>query len=386
MSEIHVSVVAFGDRKYLQLQWTDPLTGKKKTRSAKTTKQRDAERAAGQLEKQLRDGAYKDPSKTTWAEFRRRYEDEVLAGLAESTAHKAAWVFDTFERIVKAARLREVTAARVSGYAAELRRQGKAESSIKSSLAHLKAALRWAAKQGLLPACPTIEMPKRVRGGKVMKGRPITGEEFERMVDAVPEIVGDAEAPGWVFYLRGLWLSGLRLGESLDLTWDRQDRLRVDLTGRRPMLHIPAVLEKGHKDRLLPLAPDFAEVLLEVPQDQRTGHVFRPRRRNGSVSSADQAGRTLAAIGKKAGIEVHTDPKDPTKVKYASAHDLRRSFGERWAARVMPNILQELMRHETIETTMKYYVGQNAQRTADALWAAYEAATPHAESPADSSH
>jgi hypothetical protein len=31
------------------------------------------------------------------------------------------------------------------------------------------------------------------------------------------------------------------------------------------------------------------------------------------------------------------------------------------------------MRHESIGTTMRFYVGQNAQRTADAAWAAYEA-------------
>ena len=54
------------------------------------------------------------------------------------------------------------------------------------------------------------------------------------------------------------------------------------------------------------------------------------------------------------------------KVKFASAHDLRR-FGERWASRVMPQVLMELMRHESIETTMKFYVGRNAQTTADVL-------------------
>ena len=69
-----------------------------------------------------------------------------------------------------------------------------------------------------------------------------------------------------------------------------------------------------------------------------------------------------------AGVKVHES--DTAKVKYASAHDLRRSFGERWAMRVMPHVLQQLMRHESIETTMKFYVGRNAETTADALWAA----------------
>ena len=60
------------------------------------------------------------------------------------------------------------------------------------------------------------------------------------------------------------------------------------------------------------------------------------------------------------------------KVKYATAHDLRRSFGERWSTRLMPQTLMQLMRHESIDTTMRYYVGRNANTTADAVWEAYE--------------
>jgi len=61
-----------------------------------------------------------------------------------------------------------------------------------------------------------------------------------------------------------------------------------------------------------------------------------------------------------------------TKVvrKFASCHDLRRAFGKRWASRLMPTDLQQLMRHESIETTMKYYVGQDAEAIADAITAA----------------
>ena len=33
----------------------------------------------------------------------------------------------------------------------------------------------------------------------------------------------------------------------------------------------------------------------------------------------------------------------------------------------------ELMRHESIETTLRFYVGTDAQRTAAAAWAAFEA-------------
>jgi hypothetical protein len=61
---------------------------------------------------------------------------------------------------------------------------------------------------------------------------------------------------------------------------------------------------------------------------------------------------------------------DGIKREDASAHDLRRAFGLRWSARVMPAVLQQLMRHESIETTMRYYVGRDADALADALWEA----------------
>ena len=50
---------------------------------------------------------------------------------------------------------------------------------------------------------------------------------------------------------------------------------------------------------------------------------------------------------------------------------LRRAFGVRWAVRFMPAQLMELKGHESIETTLRNYVGANAQRTNDAIWQAY---------------
>jgi hypothetical protein len=87
--------------------------------------------------------------------------------------------------------------------------------------------------------------------------------------------------------------------------------------------------------------------------------------------------KIMSKIGKAAGVKVYTNPKDSAKVKFASAHDLRRAFGARWAARVMPAQLMELMRHESIETTLRSYVGTDAQAKADAAWAAFEASRPN---------
>ena len=55
--------------------------------------------------------------------------------------------------------------------------------------------------------------------------------------------------------------------------------------------------------------------------------------------------------------------------KFASAHDLRRSFGTRWAKRNIPIAsLRKLMRHSNIQTTMEFYAIIDAQDLAGELW------------------
>jgi integrase len=179
----------------------------------------------------------------------------------------------------------------------------------------------------------------------------------------------------WQHFYEGLWWSGLRLGEALELYWDRDDKLCIDLTEGRPLLRIPAELAKGHQDRLLPVAPEFAEFLLRTPEAERTGRVFKPEpERKGKKSlTIVRVIKIMGIIGEKSGVVVHVDPKSEKK-KYATAHDFRRAFGDRWALRVMPPVLMQLMRHESIETTMRFYVGRSVQATADVVWEAYKRA------------
>jgi integrase len=384
---VKVYVVEFGDRPNYQLQWRDPITQKLRTKTTnvkRTGLARDrkvAERLAGELETQLASGTAALPSKFTWDQFKTRYKAEVVPGLAKETANKIDVVLNHVDTIIRPHLLRDLTEARISHFAAAIRAKKKAETTIQSYLAHLKAMLRWAVSQRLLPACPSfpkVQRKKKSKGTTPMKGRPITLEEFERMLAKVPEVVGPGAAPAWSHYLRGLWTSGLRLSESLELWWDREDRLLPTFPKKgRPMLRIPAELEKGHSDRLLPMAPEFAMFFAETTESDRTGAVFKlPGIRGRSTELRSKwVGKILSKIGKAAGVRVHVDPKDPARVKYASAHDLRRAFGERWAARIMPAQLKELMRHESIETTLRYYVGTNAERTADACWDAFDRAT-----------
>ena len=227
---------------------------------------------------------------------------------------------------------------------------------------------------------------KRVKRSKVMKGRAITTEEFERMLAVVPKATSAYDrkackytladhhvAQSWAHLLYGLWWSGLRLDEALRLYWNDDecpaDGLSVEMYSKRPMLVIPAEGEKGHQDRLLPLAPEFAEYLQQIPEEERQGRIFRPLApcTQSEVTRVDVALKRIVKIGKLAGVVV-----DSKSGKCASAHDLRRAFGERWALRVMPVVLKDLMRHDSLDTTLKYYIGRDAETTADVLYKAVE--------------
>jgi integrase len=112
---------------------------------------------------------------------------------------------------------------------------------------------------------------------------------------------------------------------------------------------------------------------LGVPECERRGRVFKLLDVDGTLlpASFSIVGKLVSKIGAKAGIVVDERTKGgETTRKFASAHDLRRAFGQRWAAKVMPTVLRELMRHEDSGTTRSFYVGQNAEATAEAVWSA----------------
>ena len=386
--EIKVTVVSVGPGRPLSLRWIDLATGRRKFKSSKTRKRKEAERAAAALEHDLREGKLATNARMAWDDFVMKYSEQVLPGRAPKTGLIVATVFNAVDRLVKPQRLGELNTTRIDEFAALLRKEGKAESSIKSYLAHLRGALAWAAKLKWIRAVPEFpEVVRVAKGDGGMKGRPITGEELWKLLKATRRVVGKAAAKHWRRLLVGLWWGGLRIGEAVALRWDGlAPGLVVDMTGRRPMLRIDAAHEKGNRNRLLPLAPEFCRLLARVPAGKRRGKVFSvPHPKNGRQLSTHEASTVISEIGRRAGVKVSSKPKTKVNkktgerktveaVKFASAHDLRRSFGERWSERVLPKVLMELMRHESIATTMRFYVGQNAQRTADAAWAAYELA------------
>lgn len=317
-------------------------------RSTKTADEAEANKIAGAWEAELREGRYSKTSRMGWGEFRELFFEQHVEEQAERTACSYATAFNSFEKHAKPLRLADATTPRLASYKTTLRGAKVSPATVANYLRHLKAAFNWAHDQGYLPAVPECKPPKGAKTKK-MKGRPVTLEEFDRMVAAVPRVTPAAKVEDYRFYLRALMHSGLRLDESLGVTWDESvDAISFDLAGG--WIRIPADVEKGKKNRLLPMTQELIDVLSTVPPERRHGRVF-------SVDGYDTVSKRLTAIGKAAGVLV-------SGKKGASAQDLRRSFGTRLSRRLSTLDLKAMMRHESVQTTQDYYVDQEAEQLA----------------------
>lgn len=372
--EINVISVKRKGERYLYLKYTDPVTGEPVWRSARTTNKRRAIKQAGEWQAELRSGQATKSNRLRWNVFQDEYVSHAEARLAETTVTKIESMFNVVSDVMKPDNVRRITPQWISRFQNRLLEAPRSPATVESHCRHLKAALNWAKEQGLISTVPKFAKLKRARSAKAMKGRPVTGEEFDRLLLAV-ESLPEQQHESLKFLLRGLWLSGLRLGEALSLTWDEwDDGIRVDLEGDYVVLLIPAEAEKGGQDRTYAITPDFEDLLLSVPFIDRVGRVFNPVLSRGVCHRVDTVSRAICNLGKAAKIKVDEKSvkdrktgKAKRKSVWASAHDLRRSFGFRWARKVMPMVLKELMRHESVATTEKFYVGINAQQTAKFL-------------------
>ena len=261
-------------------------------------------------------------------------------------------------------KLVDVDAAAIARFQQQLRDAGLREATIANYLRHVKAAFNWSHEVGMLVQVPKFTKLKRARKERQMRGRPITQEEFERMMTC-GYLTRRDDAWDWQELLEGLWLSGLRLGEAMRLSWDLHAAISVELGREFPVLMLAAEAEKGFRDRRLPITPDFAEWLRSYSVEEQSGCVFAVANKGFRL---DTVSKIVSKIGQSAEVVVNK-----AQNKFASAHDLRRAFGTRWAGKLKPIDLQLLMRHESIETTLKYYVDQDVADVSARIW--QEAAT-----------
>jgi integrase len=332
-----VWVQKFNDRPNLMLQWNDPFTGARKSKSAETNIPAVAEMKRTELEYELNHGLHKEASRMSWDKFRELFEVEYVSGqrLNSRLGYKAS--FDLFERLCRPTSLRAISTRTISAFqAAMLREPTRGRDGMKAGtrtvrLQHLRTALRWAVDQELLPKCP--KFPRVEPDGKLPQ--PVPVESFERIY---AKAEGDQQMQA---YLLCGWLAGLRLNEALTLEWEEtEDAPFVDLA--RDRIILPAKIAKGKKDQWVPLDPELRAALLALPRHGKKVFRFISQRTGLPADSRLMTGRVIR-LAKLAGVRL-------------SMHTLRKGFGCRYAGKVPAQVLQKLMRHRNIKTTMDYYV------------------------------
>lgn len=363
--EINVIVVDRG-RKFLYLRYVDPIDGKIREKSAKTANAKAAQKAAGEWLAELNASGTAAPGLMRWEQFREQFSQDYLAHYSAAYANNVEGSLNVIEDLMKPDTLVRITEKWLTRLHSLAKNRDVSSYTVRKYFQHLHTALCWAKEQGLIKSVPVFAKQTRQtqRGGKLMKGRPITGEEFERMLTAIPKVAKTPDAVESLRYLmRGLWLSGLRLGEALNLTWDQwADGIRVHIDEDQDVwLMIDGENQKNRQTLVYPVVDDFAQFLRAVPLDQRDGFVFNTKGSNGTISRrVDTVSAWIVEIGKAAKVKV--DERDGAE-KFASAHDIRRAFGTKWGKIVPASLLQLLMRHSSIETTMKFYVNITAKDT-----------------------
>jgi integrase len=327
------------DRPTLQLQWVDPDTAARKSKSTGTDDPGKAEKARADLEYQLNHGLYQEASRLDWQRFRELFEAEHLAGLRHKTRLKYTTVLDVFEQIINPDTLARIRERTISLFVKGMRERktrkrtvGLAPMTIRNYLVALKTALGWAVEQKLLPSLPTfpeIRVPKR-------KPQPIPAESFERLLAKAPD-------PLWRAYLLCGWWAGLRLSEARELRWESCEELPwINFEENRIVL--PAVFAKSAQDQWVPLHPVLRQELAELPRTTHLVFPFRSRKGGGRLSAEGLSSR-VRLMAKQAGVRLSMDR-------------LRKGFGCRVAKQLGKGnapILHELMRHSSMQITMDYY-------------------------------
>jgi integrase len=308
-----------------------------------------ADRLRRKIEAELMTGTYQRNTRKLWPDFRREYEQRVLAGLAAETRRLAGVSLDHFERLVKPVRVFGLLTQHVDEFIAARRQEpGKkrgelvSPATVNKDLRHIKAALTVAYEWGYLHAVPKVRMerePKRIPTY-------VTGEHFADIYAAcdkarMPESLPYPAADWWRGLLVMGYMTGWRVGDMLAL---RRDRLDLD-AGTAVSL---AEDNKGKRDERVKLHPVVVEHLRRLAG-------FTP-----TVFPWNHNMRTLWAeftrIQHAAGVELpcYGEHEHTAACHVYGFHDLRRAFATMNADKLTPDALQALMRHKSYLTTQRY--------------------------------
>jgi site-specific recombinase XerD len=225
----------------------------------------------------------------------------------------------------------------LSVHLAELAERDVSAASIGKRIAVIRSFCAWLVKAGHLARNVGLDLdaPRRPKP----MPRALSTDELRALWSLMQtpiEQIAPARRWGWQRNMRILalgLLAGMRMAEIAALEWRC-----VDLEGGA----IQVFHGKGDKDRLIPIAPALYPFLLGVPPAERLGHHAVAGRRNGRCLSHKSIPHIFDRFVRTALPDV-------------SCHRLRHSFAtEALRGGADLRVIQELLGHESLETTAMY--------------------------------
>jgi integrase len=152
----------------------------------------------------------------------------------------------------------------------------RAPTTVNSMIVDVMTFMRYCCRHGWIERVPHVT---KLTVDDAMKGRPVTPDEFDAMLEAIPAVVGKGPAASWEFTLRILWESAFRIGDVMDFSWDDTRRIYPKWPaqdGQHPTLMIPPTQKNG-KSQEIPMLPGLHELLQRTPASDRQGWVINPQ-------------------------------------------------------------------------------------------------------------
>ena len=312
------------------VQWTDPATGRRR-RYQLEARSREAAESEGR-ERYLRETW--TAGELTVAAIWNAYIDHLGAKpTAETMRHTGKAILSA----MGALRPAQITVQDSRSYLKERMAEGRKIGTVHTELGHLRSALRWAVKGGLIPRAPHIELPPKPASNV----QPMSGEDMQRLIDG-------CSAPHVRLAVVLLIATGARVGAILDLTWQRIDFARGVIDLRLP----DGVTRKGRA--VVPMNRMARAALESAYRARLTDHVV------------EWAGDRVRSIRKG-----YAAALDRAGLEAVSIHQIRHSVAVRMLAAGQPiEVVSQFLGHSNVQITFQTYarfMPEHLQDAADIL-------------------
>ena len=343
------------------MDYTD-LKGKRQRPSLGHADTKKAERQKRQLEKELRMG-YVEPDSMTLKQFSKDCLSRCDKLVRKSTLKEYESVMNDFIGEMGNRDFRRIEHADGEYYLNRCVEKGNSPATVKKKLRTLKRLYNLALQRRQIDENPF----RFLKGPKVARKKVLILAESEivNLIKAA-RIVPDKYGFKWDVLILMAWLTGMRKGELLNLTWR-------DIDFENRLVHTTAKVDtpltwhwdiKDHDERTLPLTDELIDILtdLQVSSHEGCPYIFVPFDRyqdilekcsNGNWDSVKTRENLIPhfsihfkELRKKAGI-----------LKDVTFHDLRSTALSGWCNNGMDiNDVKNLAGHSSITTTQEFYL------------------------------